>query len=129
METSAETLNRLTNNIPVPCDVFASEGETHHLHKLTWIEQMLLDATVHDFIDMAKQRGLGEVATRIMLTKVSSIGVIQASLRKGPEPTAPLVFPSLPEAVAALNSRPEDVLRADAIYAKAFDITDEEKKS
>lgn len=128
MGTPAEVLSKLTKNEPVACDVFAPEGEHHFLHKIPWIEQMLLDATVHDFVELAKARNLGDVATRILLVQVSAIGVVQASLRKGQEPTSPLVFPSLSTAVEALRGLPAKVAEVDNLYASSFEITNEEKK-
>lgn len=129
METPAETLSRLTNNEPLPCCVLAPEGVTHYLHRISWIEQMLLDATVHNFIELARERGLGEPATRMLIYQISAIGTIQASLRTTADPSSPLVFPSLPTAFEALRNEPKKVSEVDSMYVNRFMVSEDEKKS
>lgn len=129
METPAATLDRLTSLKPVPCNAFASEGESHHLHKITWIKQVVLDALVQDFIAAAAAHQLSPEAKQAFTAQVIAMATVQASLRKGVEADAALVFPSLEEGAATLRKKPQELWDAFELYTKSFELTDTEKKS
>jgi hypothetical protein len=128
-ETPAATLKRLTSDAPIPCNFFAPEGEQHFLHRISWIDQMVLDALMQDFIASAKDRQLSDIAYKAFVSQVLAIGTIQMSLRKGAEASAVPVFSSLESAAAELRVKPQQLWDAFSLYAQSFEVTDTEKKS
>lgn len=128
-ETPAATLKRLVSTQPVPCNVLAAEGEEHYLHPVSWIDQMVLDAILQDFLQAAKAQTLSDASSKGLIHQIIAIGTVQLSLRKGAALDASLVFPSLQEAAAKLKNKPKETWKAFEVYSDAFEVTPEEKKS
>lgn len=126
--SAAETLKRLITSEPQPVDFFAPLEEGHHLHPISWVDQMVLDTLVQECIVAAKDHKLSEASHKALTLQVLAIGTVQMSLRKGKEAGSPLVYPSMDVAAMTLRRQPELLWKAFEHYAAVFEVTDEEKK-
>lgn len=124
METPAQALRRIVNRKPEPCSTL---GE-HWLHPIDMVEQLVLDGQLREIFARTSEKIKDEKIREQVLSQGLTIGTIQLSLRNGVAPGSELVFPTFEEAYATLGSRPDDAYAMFDIYAKAFDLTIEEKK-
>ena len=129
METPAVTLQRLTSNEPLKCDLFKAENEpSHYLHKISWLEQMVLDSVLVEFGQNVGAAGVSSEISGAMKNQLITVGTLQLSLRTGLAPDSPRVFPTLEGAIKTLGPKPKEVFEAFEAYAKRFEVLPEEKK-
>lgn len=125
-EKPVETLSRAINTAPKQVTL---QGKKAYLHPIPWIEQLVLDASIQEFLMVAKRRALTENAVRTLMTQVVAIGTLQMSLKTSEEPDSDVVYNSLEEAYNELKNNPAEVWAAYDTYVTAFEIAPEEKKS
>lgn len=128
----AEMLQRLIKPVPVKVKNPKNQKKNAWLHPIEWFDQVMIDAQISEMISTATDKGLGKTAIQALTFRVVAIVTIQSALytKNGEDTKGEPVFTSLAEAFSFYKGgKAAECFDLFEVYAKAFEITDEQKKS